>query len=129
MLPTLFFYSMEADYNSGAITAWTGFIRVDGVPYTWMGAPSNFPQVVDQVEFSYTSTRSTFISNVGGKVAMNITFLSPVTPEDLRRQSLTFSYLEVSVHSIDGASHDVALYTDVSGGKSENSEGCSSPKC
>lgn len=83
-----------------------------------MGAPPNAPQVVDQTDFSYTSTRSTFIMSVGGKVGMNITFMSPVTPDDLKRQSLTFSYLDVAVQSLDGAEHEVALYTDVSGGKS-----------
>ncbi|KAJ8127838.1 hypothetical protein O1611_g5798 [Lasiodiplodia mahajangana] len=96
------------------ITAWTGMIRVDGDTYQWMGAVSN-SQNVDQTEFSYTSTRSNFVMNVGGKVEMNITFLSPVTPTDLKRQSLTFSYLDVGVHSLDGAKHDVQLYADVSG--------------
>lgn len=95
--------------------AWVGFIRVDGVSYTWMGAPPQFPTVVNQTAFSYTSTRSSFTMNVAGKIGMNITFMSPVTPDDLKRQSLTFSYLEVSVQSIDGGSHDVELYADVSG--------------
>jgi hypothetical protein len=54
--------------------------------------------------------------NVGGKVGLNVTFLSPVTPTDLRRQSLVFTYLDVTVESIDGASHDVQLHADVSGG-------------
>ncbi|KAI2624087.1 glutaminase GtaA [Xylaria nigripes] len=96
------------------ITAWTGMIRVDGTAYQWMGAVPNTVNV-DQTEFSYTSTRSNFVMNVGGKVEMNITFLSPVTPSDLKRQSLTFSYLDVGVHSLDGAKHDVQLYADVSG--------------
>ncbi|KAH6652732.1 glutaminase GtaA [Truncatella angustata] len=104
-----------ATFWDQGITAWVGLIRVDGVAYTWMGAPPNAPQVVDQTDFSYTSTRSTFIMSVGGKVGMNITFLSPVTPNDLRRQSLQFSYLDVAVQSLDGASHDVAIYADVSG--------------
>ncbi|KAI1416253.1 glutaminase A [Hypoxylon sp. FL1857] len=95
------------------ITGWAGFIRVDGKAYNWLGAPPG-ADLVDQTDFSYTSTRSTFVMNVGGKVEMNITFLSPVTPSDLRRQSLVFSYLEVGVHSLDGASHDVQLYADVS---------------
>ncbi|OTB15176.1 hypothetical protein K445DRAFT_124558 [Daldinia sp. EC12] len=94
-------------------TGWAGFIRVDGKAYNWLGAPPG-ADVVDQTEFSYTSTRSTFVMNVGGKVEMNITFLSPVTPSDLKRQSLVFSYLDVGVHSLDGASHDVQLYADVS---------------
>lgn len=82
-----------------------------------MGAPSGGVATVDQTDFSYTSTRSIFIMNVDNKVEMNITFLTPVTPNDLRRQSLVFSYLEVAVTSLDGASHDVQLYADVSAGR------------
>lgn len=91
-------------------------IRVDNTTYQWMGSVANSLNV-NQTEFSYTSTRSNFVMNVGGKVGMNITFLSPVTPNDLKRQSLTFSYLDVGVYSIDGANHDVQLYADVSGGE------------
>jgi hypothetical protein len=40
-----------------------------------------------------------------------------VTPNDLKRQSLTFSYLDVGVYSLDGHKHDVQLYADVSGGE------------
>ncbi|KAI1462679.1 glutaminase A [Annulohypoxylon moriforme] len=98
---------------SQQITGWAGFIRVDGKAYNWLGAPPG-ADLVDQTEFSYTSTRSSFVMSVGGKVEMNITFLTPVTPNDLKRQSLVFSYLEVAVSSLDGASHDVQLYADVS---------------
>ena len=55
--------------------------------------------------------------DVAGVVEMNITFLSPLTPSDLMRQSLVFSYLDVSVTSADGAAHDVQLYTDITAGK------------
>ena len=55
--------------------------------------------------------------DVGGLVTMNITFLSPVNPTDLKRQSLTFSYVDVVVTSSDGASHDVKLYADITAGK------------
>ncbi|KAI1336792.1 glutaminase A [Xylariaceae sp. FL0016] len=95
------------------VTGWAGFIRVDGTPYVWMGAPTGADSV-NQTAFSYTSTRSTFVMSVDGKVEMNITFLSPVTPSDLKRQSLTFTYLDVAVSSLDGASHDVQLYADCS---------------
>ena len=54
--------------------------------------------------------------NVADVVTMNITFLSPVFPTDLKRQSLPFSYLDVVVASMDGATHDVQLYTDISAG-------------
>jgi hypothetical protein len=90
---------------------------VDGKPYNWMGAAPG-ADLVEQVSFSYTSTKSNFLMRVGGKVEMNITFMSPVYPEDLGRQGLTFSYLNVDVRSMDGAPHSVQLYSDVSAGTS-----------
>lgn len=102
----------------GQILGWTGLIRVDNTSYTWMGAPAPLPTVVTQTSFEYTSTGSTFVMDVAGLVEMNITFLSPVTPTDLMRQSLTFSYVDVSVTSTDGAAHDVQLYTDITARKS-----------
>lgn len=93
-----------------------GFVRVDGTAYAWLGAAPG-ADLVDQTDFSYTSTRSTFVLNAGGKVELNVTFLSPVTADDLKRQSLTFSYLDVGVHSLDGNTHDVELYADVSAGR------------
>ena len=95
---------------------WAGIIRVDGEPYQWLGNPG-FPNV-QQTSFEYTSTKSIFQLSVAGKVALEVTFLSPVTPDDLQRQSLVGSYMEVSVRSIDGAAHDVQLYSDISAGKS-----------
>lgn len=72
---------------------------------------------VDQESLKYTSTRTTFTMNVGGLVQMAAEFLSPVYPDDLRRQSVPFSYLKISVVSLDGRSHSVQIYSDVSGGK------------
>ena len=95
---------------------WTGLIRVDGKTFTWMGAPYPLPTTVTQLAFEYTSTRSTFLMSVAGVVEMNITFLSPVTPTDLKRQSLPFSYVDVAVASTDGKTHDVQLYTDITAG-------------
>jgi hypothetical protein len=93
-------------------------MRVDGTNYLWMGAPGNGPATATQTAFQYTSTKSIFTFSVGGKVEMNVTFLSPLTPTDQKRQSLVFSYLDVVVESLDGASHDVQLYTDISAGNS-----------
>lgn len=91
-------------------------IRVDGTNYLWMGAPTNGPAAVTQTAFEYTSTRSIFTFNVEGKIEMNVTFMSPLTPADQKRQSLVFTYLDIGVQSLDGAAHDVELYTDISAG-------------
>ncbi len=75
-----------------------------------------FPPSVTQESFEYTSQRSTFMMNVAGKVSMNVTFISPITPTDIKRQSIIGTYLSVTVTSIDGARHSVQLYADTSGG-------------
>ena len=88
-----------------------------------------------QTSFSYTSTRSTFVFDVGeGKIELTAEFLSPVsdlddclaclplltrtfiqiTPHDLMRSSLPYTYLNVVARSLDGHHHHVQLYTYIS---------------
>ena len=100
---------------SGVSKAWTGLIRVDGTTYTWMGLPSPGCEPATQTAFSYTSSKSVFTFNVGGHVTLTVTFTSPLTPNDMKRMSLVFSYLDVSVVSADGKRHDVQLYADITG--------------
>ncbi|KAL1966154.1 hypothetical protein VTN77DRAFT_4706 [Rasamsonia byssochlamydoides] len=97
---------------SNQITGWAGLIRVDGHAYTWLGAPG--APAVNQTAYEYTTTKSIFTFNVDDLVEMTVTFLSPITPNDFKRQSLIFSYLNVDVKSLDGGSHDVQLYADIS---------------
>jgi hypothetical protein len=91
-------------------------VRVDGQTYTWMGLPGS--TTVNQTAFEYTSTKTIFTMNVQDNVEMNITFMSPITPSDFKRQSLVFSYLNVEVSSLDGHDHNVQVYADISAGKS-----------
>lgn len=111
----VYLYGQWSQFWAGQTTAWMGMIKVDNTTYTWMGDPTN-SQTVTQTAFSYTSTRSIFTMDVAGQVEMTIAFLSPLAPGDQKRQSLTFMYLDVAVESIDGAAHDIQLYTDISAG-------------
>ncbi|KAF4120020.1 protein of unknown function (DUF1793) [Geosmithia morbida] len=103
-----------AQFWTGAALGWQGFVKVDGENFNWMGAHPGVP-LVDQVSLEYTSTKTIFTMRVGTKIEMRIEFLTPVFPDDIKRQSMTSSYLEVAVKSIDGKAHDVQLYADVSG--------------
>jgi hypothetical protein len=104
------------DYpHSGGILGWQGLVAVDGVAYNWMGGAPG-PAHVNQLSLEYTSTKSIFTFDVGGKVTMTVTFLSPVYPDDMARQSQQFSYISVKTRSSDGAPHNVQVYMDVSGG-------------
>lgn len=91
-------------------------VRVDGAVYEWMGGIPD-STLVEQVAYEYTSTKSIFTMHVDGKVEMNVTFLSPITPEDFKRQSVISSYLQLDVASMDGGTHDVQVYADISAGK------------
>lgn len=90
-------------------------IRVDGDVYTWMGLPGT--TTVNQTAYEYTSTKSIFSMDIEGAVQLNITFFTPVTPHDFKRQSLVASYMNVEISSTDYEPHDVQLYTDTSAGK------------
>lgn len=95
---------------------------VDGESLTWMGYPfaadnTTLLKSAKQTSFEYTSTKSIFTFNVGGKINLTATFLSPLNPQDLKQQSLTMAYLHVDVVSTDGETHDVSVYADISAGK------------
>jgi hypothetical protein len=115
----------------GHTTAMGGIARIDGVSYMFMGDPGiiltvpngnhgtpsttqGFEQALQQTKLEVTPTRSRFTLE-GGGVQLVAEFLSPVEPGDTRRQSIPFSYLTLSARSIDGHTHDVQLYADISG--------------
>ncbi|OAL05283.1 DUF1793-domain-containing protein [Phaeosphaeriaceae sp. SRC1lsM3a] len=77
-----------------------------------MGRPASIPKAV-QRSVAITPTKSVFSIIVDDKVRVDVTFLDPITPKDLKRQSLVFSYLDVNVTSWDGKDHEVQIYTDI----------------
>jgi hypothetical protein len=91
-------------------------IRVDDKTFNWMGAPKDIAKAT-QISAEYTSTKTIFTITADNKVSIKVTFMSPITPNDLKRQSLIFSYMQVEVSSIDGSDHKVQIYTDISAGK------------
>jgi hypothetical protein len=108
---------------TGHITAMTGLIRIDGTSYVFMGNPAvpnqpPFPSM-RQTSCTLTATSSTFSLQQAG-VQLDVTFLSPVEPGDLRRQSMPLSYVTVQAKSIDGTPHSVQIYVDISGEWADN---------
>src|SRR5450755_3003931 len=119
------------EFWPGHTTAMGGLARIDGVSYLFMGDPSiiltvpngnqgtpstlqGFELALQQTMLEVTPTRSRFTLE-GGGVELVVEFLSPVEPGDLKRQSIPLSYVLISARSIDGHSHDVQIYADISG--------------
>ncbi|KAJ7498789.1 hypothetical protein FB451DRAFT_1117469 [Mycena latifolia] len=91
--------------NTRQILGWAGFVKVDGTTYSFLGAPAvagtTFTKAT-QKSSQFTSTQSIFVMSAG-PVDLTITFLSPVEPNDLAKQSMPFSYMAISAASTNGA--------------------------
>src|SRR5579875_1220409 len=98
---------------SGDTTALAGIARIDGASFVLAGAPGT-GAALEQTHLTLTATRSVFTLQ-GGGVEITLEYLSPIEPGDLQRQSIPMAWVLVTARSIDGASHDVSLYLDISG--------------
>ena len=94
-------------------TAMAGIARVDGASFVFAGDPG-IGTALQQTHLKLTATRSVFTLH-GGGVEITLEYLSPVEPGDLQRQAIPMGWVLVTARSIDGASHDVSLYLDITG--------------
>ncbi|PIL35879.1 hypothetical protein GSI_01539 [Ganoderma sinense ZZ0214-1] len=98
--------------GSASVMGWAGKIRVNGTTYKWLGMDgSGTPANVTNVQV--TPTRTIFVMQAG-PMNVTITFLSPIEPNDLVKQSIPFSYVSVEAQSLDGNSYPVQVYSDIS---------------
>jgi hypothetical protein len=98
---------------TGSIQAFSSLVRVDGKPYRLLGkAPANVP-AMQMMDLDVTPTRTVYAMTAPG-VRVMVTFCSPLLPHDLDTLARPVSYLSWEVISIDGQTHDVALYFDSS---------------
>ncbi|KAL5536139.1 hypothetical protein ACEPAF_4244 [Sanghuangporus sanghuang] len=102
-------------WDTGGITGWYASAVVDDQAYMIMGG-ATIPNVqnANQTAVEFTATRTSFIFNAG-PMQINASFISPVEPSDILRQSLPFSYLSMSASSTDGNVHNLRMYSDISG--------------
>ena len=104
---------------TGTELGWTGLAQIDGnTTYEWLGYPSSqLPNIhsVETISVEYTATKSVFTVHAGKEVGFNITFLTPITLNDLRRQGIPASYMSLQFWSLDKKVHDVKVYADVDG--------------
>jgi hypothetical protein len=101
----------------GSNRGFAGLVRIDGQVYAWAGQPEvngAAATPLTQTALQVTATRSIFTLNAGS-AELTAEWLSPIEPGDLKRESVPFTLLTVSVRAIDGASHDVQVYADITG--------------
>ncbi|KAH9171799.1 hypothetical protein EDB89DRAFT_2175033, partial [Lactarius sanguifluus] len=98
--------------TAGQTLGWSVFVRIDGLTYSFLGGAVN--ATVDITDTVITPTK-TVVSAQAGPMEFNLTFLNPIEPRDWVKQSIPFSYLALSASSLDGAAHNVQVYSDISG--------------
>lgn len=103
---------------TGSIKGWTGLIRVDNIAYTWMGNPRIDGEpaaiIANQTQVITTPTQTHFFLKAGS-IDLNVTFFSPVEVDDIPRQSIPLSYIDLSMAANDGQTHQVEVYMDITG--------------
>jgi Domain of unknown function (DUF5127)/Domain of unknown function (DUF4965)/Domain of unknown function (DUF1793)/Domain of unknown function (DUF4964) len=101
---------------NGDITPMAGIVRIDGTSFVFAGDPTvgDTLGALEQTHLALTATRSVFTLQ-GSGVQITLEYLSPIEPGHLQRQSVPMAWVLVTAQSIDGASHDVSLYLDVTG--------------
>ena len=104
--------------NEGLARTWynsprsmMGGIKVDGVDYCFMGSPYLFDQKALQKDIKITPTSTVYFFEAG-PVLMEVAFISPHLPHDLKIASLPITYLDFKISSMDSATHEVEVYMD-----------------
>ncbi|KAF8883843.1 hypothetical protein BD779DRAFT_1674373 [Infundibulicybe gibba] len=92
------------------VLGWTGYIKIDGVSFEWLGSTGNGS---NPTRTEITPTR-TILSFTAGSMELEVTFLSPIEPTDLVRQSFPFTYMYLTANATDGANRSVQVYSDIS---------------
>ncbi len=116
--PYFSIWSMGDRLNEQETRHWTGkpnrlsaLIRIDGKPYRVMGGEKSDIPPLQQVRLDVLPTR-TIYQFAGAGVHLTLTFLTPALPYNLDVLSRPLSYIEWTVSSSSGASHEVQVYFD-----------------
>lgn len=95
---------------------WTGhpqplasLVRVDGKPFRIMGADPRDVPAMDQTSLKLTPLHTRY-SFAGAGVQIDLAFFTPAFLDDMDLLSRPVTYLTWTVHSTDGAKHDVTLF-------------------
>ena len=117
-LPATTLTAAAPQFWNGGARGFAGLVRIDRQLYAWAGQPVLSGNVtvtpLTAVSTEVTATRSIFTAAAGG-VELIAEWLSPVEPGNLELQSVPLSLLTISVSFVDGNSHDVQVYADITG--------------
>ncbi len=99
---------------TGAPQELNGIVRIDGKSYRYLGDADRDIPALEETQQTITPTR-TIVTLQNPQVEIQICFLTPAFPDDMKIMARPVTYLTWEAKSRDGASHDVTLYLDIDG--------------
>lgn len=99
---------------TGAGRGLAGMVRIDGRTWNLVGRPMPEGPDLGQVACEVHPTR-TVCRFRGAGIELELVFCSPLLPDDLEVLARPVTYLTWTARSLDGASHAVSLYVDITG--------------
>lgn len=106
-------YDQWPKHWTGTDFALCGMVRVDGKPMRFMGGPEVLADSVRQLSLEVLPTQTRYRFQAG-PVELEVVFLSPLLLDDLELLSRPASYVHLRTRSLDGATHQVDVYLDMS---------------
>ena len=98
---------------TGTTQSMSALIRIDGRPFRLMGhLPADVPALT-QRRVAVLPLRTVYLFE-GSGIELELTFLSPMLPNDLELVSRPASYVTFRLRAVDHRAHEVALYFDAS---------------
>jgi len=97
---------------TGKVHAMTGFIRVDGKPWRFMGSAPEVAETATQRSLEVRPTQTIYQFEAAG-ARLTLTFTAPLLLDDLELVSRPANYVTFEVASADGQPHRVELYFDI----------------
>lgn len=98
---------------TGTVQALACFARIDGKNYRLLGATHSEVPVMDLKSTAVFPTRTIYTFEQEG-LKIILTFTNPMLPDDLVLLSQALAYISWNLEPVDGKSHEVDLYFDVS---------------
>jgi len=103
-----------ARHWTGKINALCGLARIDGKPRRFAGPDPKDVPAMEQRGLKVDATRTVYTFDTDS-VKLQVTFLSPLLPDDLDILSRPATYVTFTAVSKDGADHSVQIYLDITG--------------
>lgn len=91
-----------------------GVVRVDGVPYRFLGGPEWLARHAEHKACEVHATRTDYRFDCG-PVELTVSFVTPLLLDDLDLLSRPLTYLRFAARAFDACPHGVSVYLDMPG--------------